>query len=337
MRLAAHVLLGICLLAGVANAQKKASEVFKNVVVLRDASQPQFMSAMSLISGSLGVGCLHCHELPYDRDTKEAKITARKMIRMTADLNATNFGGKNVVTCNTCHQGSLHPTGLPALWEKASPKAAPKINEPLPAFEEVAARYRKAVGEAEAKSIHLEGFMTTGGDPRARPFEIDASFPEQFVLNMVGAQTKMVRNGAKVWVVAPRAAQEVPLEQARAIADLFQPVKRIDQLGTATVTGIEQIEGRLYVCVDSTTATATLRLYFDKSTGLLYKARTETVNALGVEPSEILFEDYTIQNGIKMPNAITNRSTIDRVVYRFSKIEPNAKVDPAKFELPPAK
>src|SRR5664280_407066 len=84
---------------------KTAGEAMKNVVVLKDVPESEWTSTMAFISGSLGVRCEYCHATPYESDTKQTKVTARRMIQMTREINAGSFGGRQVVTCNTCHRG----------------------------------------------------------------------------------------------------------------------------------------------------------------------------------------------------------------------------------------
>src|SRR5215471_5585379 len=76
-----------------APAEKTAGEAMKNVQVLKDIPESEWNSVMALISGSLGVSCDHCHAQPFDSDTKKPKQTARAMIKMVREINATNFNG----------------------------------------------------------------------------------------------------------------------------------------------------------------------------------------------------------------------------------------------------
>jgi cytochrome c2 len=334
-------------------AGKTAGEAFKNVVILRDTPQPQFLSAMQVISGSLGVQCTYCHAQPFDSDTKPAKVTARNMIKMTLEINAKNFGGKQVVSCNTCHQGSTHAGGSPALWDKTPQQlaefkrqqqftAAPANSaaaEVLPTVDQILASYRKAVGGDQAKSLHLEGFVTTDLNSRPRPIDTYAAFPDQllFGITNAGIQSKLLINADHAWAISPQGVQDMPMEQAHQVMDLFQPVKFISSDATREVTGLEQVDGRPCFRVVSTDARAVNRLYFDQQNGLLHKVRTEYPTPLGPELVETILDDYADVAGIKMPFSIVHSALTDRVVYRFSKIEANVAVDRAKFEPPPAK
>jgi hypothetical protein len=82
----------------------------KNLKVL---TPENFMAQMQTYSAALGVetqgGCNYCHEADRSADTKPAKVKARQMIEMVADINAKFGDGKVHVTCWTCHQGSTKP------------------------------------------------------------------------------------------------------------------------------------------------------------------------------------------------------------------------------------
>ena len=65
---------------------------------------------------ALGVQCRDCHDLRnFASDEKSLKLAARDMMKMVKDLNERWFPEyeEEVVTCWTCHQGSLYPTAAP--------------------------------------------------------------------------------------------------------------------------------------------------------------------------------------------------------------------------------
>ncbi len=95
--------------------EPKAGEKFKNVKVLKDMPASQFLDAMGSFTASLGKNCDFCHVRGKDDlDDKKEKLTARKMIEMTHNINAQNFDGKMEVRCYTCHQGHNEPMSRPA-------------------------------------------------------------------------------------------------------------------------------------------------------------------------------------------------------------------------------
>lgn len=89
---------------------KPAEEVYKNIQVFKGMPAPDLMKAMQSFTRSLGVKCSFCHvEGAFDKDDKEEKQTARKMISMARQINTDNFHGHMRVTCWTCHRGSTEP------------------------------------------------------------------------------------------------------------------------------------------------------------------------------------------------------------------------------------
>jgi hypothetical protein len=100
---------------------KKASEQFKNIQVLKDLPADQLYPTMHFMSDSLGIECVDCHvgipgQVDGEKDDKQMKLKARKMIRMTMEINKANFDGYKsgpAVTCYTCHRGSRQPLTTP--------------------------------------------------------------------------------------------------------------------------------------------------------------------------------------------------------------------------------
>src|SRR5262249_32238373 len=94
----------------------------------------QLDPAMDVISGALGVGCNYCHvehgrgQPPaMDKDDKQAKRTARKMITMMQKINHDFFGDEQAVTCATCHNGRAEPRTGPPLERAAKEPEAGKV------------------------------------------------------------------------------------------------------------------------------------------------------------------------------------------------------------------
>jgi len=94
------------------NAQAKGGgkSAPKNLKVL---APENLMAQMQTFPSALGVenqgGCNFCHEADRSLDTKPAKLKARQMIELVADINAKFGDGKAHVTCWTCHRGSTKP------------------------------------------------------------------------------------------------------------------------------------------------------------------------------------------------------------------------------------
>jgi len=101
-----------------------AEQVFKNVQVLRGISVGEFMDTMGFLASSLDANCTTCHGEAavastnwdgYAADVTPAKQTARMMIIMVNAINQQYFGGKQVVTCYSCHRFGKIPKVAPEL------------------------------------------------------------------------------------------------------------------------------------------------------------------------------------------------------------------------------
>lgn len=98
----------------------------RNLKILpKDISDAKLDSIMQTYNIALGVKCNFCHvplknfpdSLDYGSDKEPMKEEARKMMRMTIDINKTNFYFDktikpeylHVVNCKTCHRGEPFP------------------------------------------------------------------------------------------------------------------------------------------------------------------------------------------------------------------------------------
>lgn len=117
--LSALVILGVA-------AVKAPSGPHRNLQVLpKDIGEKKLDSIMESYTKALGVGCSFCHSevknfpdsLDFAIDEKPMKEDARKMMRMTIEINKNNFYYDKterpeylkVVTCKTCHRGEAYP------------------------------------------------------------------------------------------------------------------------------------------------------------------------------------------------------------------------------------
>src|SRR5262245_54373911 len=99
-----------------------AEQAFKNVQApaLKGISVDDFMLTMGIMTSSLGFDCADCHEaagtdrVDWAADTPK-KVTARRMVNMVAAINRDHFGGRQVVTCWTCHRNRDRPLTTPNL------------------------------------------------------------------------------------------------------------------------------------------------------------------------------------------------------------------------------
>jgi len=114
----------------------------------------------------LSLCCGNCHtgagtSNPKWEDDPPRKRTARAMISMVQDINKTRFGGRQVVTCWTCHRGQLSPSVTPPL-DFAYGEAV--VNPPDMLARDVNAT--KTVDQIFAKLIEAEGGAAKVNAPR---------------------------------------------------------------------------------------------------------------------------------------------------------------------------
>jgi hypothetical protein len=97
-----------------------SDQAFKNVQALKGIPADDFMGTMGVMSAALGFDCSECHigagtdKVDWALDTPR-KRTARRMVEMVSSINRTHFGGRQVVTCWTCHRGRDRPPITPPM------------------------------------------------------------------------------------------------------------------------------------------------------------------------------------------------------------------------------
>ena len=176
---------------------KPAEQVYKNIQTLRGLTKSQLDGAMNFIATSLGVNCNYCHvqgtslsNWPWEKDDKPTKQIARGMIQMVFDINKGTFGGKNAISCYTCHRGRNKPISIPALaqgvqQELESKPLAIKPDEPLPTVDQILDRYVQALGGNGALEKLTSRMMkvtpVTANGPAA-PLEVYAKAPNKLLI-----------------------------------------------------------------------------------------------------------------------------------------------------------
>ena len=174
VRLSVVCLIGLSLMENRATAQEKpllAEQVFKNVRVLRGISVDDFLGTMGIMVAALQSDCADCHvgagtdNVDWAADTPR-KVMARAMVNMVANINKTNFGGRQLVTCWTCHRNRDKPLVTPNM---SAIYSAPNL-EPddvitqipgLPSAESILDKYIQASGGAQRLAA-LTSYAATG-------------------------------------------------------------------------------------------------------------------------------------------------------------------------------
>src|SRR5258705_6468538 len=222
-------LAAACLLVAVsARGQEKplmAEDVFKNIQVLKGIPVREFMNTMGFFSAATNLNCIDCHSPEseslegYAIDTPR-KQTARRMVLMVNQINQSNFGGRRLVTCYTCHRASDRPEAIPSLLDQYSvPEDDPNRVEVIPAgpvqsvkqvsADQILDKYIQAIGGAAqvARLTSLvargtyEGYDTLSAKV---PVDIVASAPNRLstIVHAQNGDSVTTYDGTHGWIAA---------------------------------------------------------------------------------------------------------------------------------------
>ena len=341
-----------------ANEGKTAEQVYKNIKVLQSTPANELNQSMHLMKGAVGLDCIDCHiEREWEKDVKPAKDVARKMIVMMNEINTRQFGGRQVVTCNTCHNGHPVPAAVP-LFPVHEPSVAPK--PAMPSVDQILAKYVEALG-GEAALRKVTGRVITGtqyiptgpGGVVPTPAAVERYLKApNLAVTIYRAPTYAIAegfDGTTAWSQnqAGRVTEPVKLDIGRAAraADLYEPLNLKRQYAQMTVRGIETVNGRdAYLVVGVPQGDKPESLYFDTQTGLLLRKQTVLPTPIGDSPFQTDFEDYRdTGSGVKVPflihmNPANPRTELAPIAtLRVIKVEDNTAIDNAKFAKPAAK
>ena len=318
------------------------------------------MDTMGFFAASTGLNCADCHVSEedwdaYAKDDRVPKRTARRMVLMVNGINKSYFGGKRGVTCWSCHRGGDKPTVTPDLAVQYSSAPPPEPDEITaeaprqPSADEILDKYVQAIGGAQ-RAAGLTSFTakgTYGGFDTAMmkvPVDIYAKAPNQFtmVVHMSEGDSTRAYDGQRGWFTLP--GFPVPLVElsggdlngARVDALLAFPA-RIKQDFTQWIVGFPVtindvdtlvVQGRL------ASGGFPVKLYFDPKTGLLVRSVRLVNSIVGMNPTQVDYEDYREINGVKVPFKWTVTWTDGRSVIELGSLQPNVPVDAAKFGKP---
>ncbi len=338
-----------------------AEQAFKDVRILRGIPVDEFMSTMGFLSAALALNCQDCHVAEsggdwarYADDTR-LKQTTRRMMVMVNTINTTNFGGRPLVTCNTCHRGSNRPNTMPSLL---SLYAEPAPDEPGEVFQQadgqpaaaaVLGRYIEALGGA-ARVSRLTSLTGAGrhrafGDAQTSRAEFFAKAPSSraVVIHAASGDTTTVVDPRAGWLAAPATDRPLPaieitrqeLEGLRLEAETLFPA-RIEGALTGWRVGFpKNIRGRDVQPVQGRTASgAVVTLCFDLDSGLLARMVRVTASPIGPIVTEVDFDDYREVEGVKVPHRWGVTWLSGRSTFEWANVRANVAIDEARFAKP---
>ncbi len=336
-----------------------AEDVFKNVPVIRGIPVDEFMDTMGMFSAALSLNCTDCHvgesSTAWERfaDETDLKIAARRMVTMVNNINRTNFGGEEFITCYTCHRGDRRPQVRPSLTVQygvpmGDPNELDIFADPAaPPAAQILDKYIAAIGGAQrvaaitsftAKGTY-EGYDT---DHTPVPVEIFARAPNQrttVVHLFEGNDSVRTFDGNAAWIAS--ADRPVPLmaltggnlDGARLDAQLSFPgrIKELFSQWKVATTVIDDSE--VQVVQGANPGKPPVNFYFDAS-GLLIRVVRVTQTSVGQVPTEISYSDYREVAGVKMPFQWVTTWTNGQTTTKLTEIQPNAAIPAARLARP---
>jgi len=329
---------------------KTADQAYKNIQVLKDAPSDQLIPAMQFITVSLGVQCDFCHlENAFEKDDKETKQTARKMMRMMFAINKDSFDGQQKVTCFACHRGARKPAAIPMINEEEGPIVSEEKlslgsnTAGLPSADEILQRYLQAIGGADAAakiSTRVQrGALTVGA--KHFPVEVLAKVPAKRVttVHFAGGDSVTGINGEEGWLSTPsRGVHDMgpsELDGARLDAVFFFPTSIKQLFKELRVQQQEQINGRVdYLVLGMRDNWPPVQLYFDQESGLLMRVLRYVQTPLGRNPVQIDYSDYREEGGVKTPYRWIVARPNTRFTIQIEQADPAAPITDDKFAKP---
>jgi photosynthetic reaction center cytochrome c subunit len=338
-----------------------AEEVFKNVQILKGIPVDEFMGTMGFFSASLGLNCTDCHgdksggDWARYADDNPRKQMARRMMQMVNTINQTNFGGRQVVTCNTCHRGTSRPNVMPSLDLLYSSPPPDEPGDPIqqaagqPPAEQILDKYLQALGGlqrvAALTSFTAKGNYIAYDDADKSPLEMYARAPGQYsiISHSRSGNITWTFDGRSAWIAAPATDKPVPvlavtgqdLDGVKLESQVFFPV-RIKEALTGWRVGIPTlINDREVNVVQGTTANGgTATLCFDVETGLVTRLVRFSNSPVGRIVTRVDYSDYREVAGVKMPFKWTVTWLDGRSTYELTSVEPNVAIDMSRFARP---
>ena len=350
---------------------QKAGDFFKNVQILKEIPANLMQPTMQFMEISLGVHCVYCHDQDNTKrelDVKPTKARARQMLQMVNAINETTFGGRQVVTCYTCHRGATKPVvvlphggGVEMPGGIANPSRQGRerpIAGQAPTVDQLLDRHIAGIGGAEnlAKVTSLSGKGTVTNYAHLDEVHQERPLPivtpvdwvvkgdkSMLVTHNANGDAITTYNAGSGWNRAGNgnAADLRPdvLDVAKLQTAIYNPAMFKQIITGMTVTGTDTI-GNLEtnVIAGRMTTLPVVKLYFDRESGKLVSVYYQQPSGFCCHAFRMDLADYTVQGGIQVPARMTVAGVRDSfVVYRLDSLQANAAVDDSRFAKPAAR
>ena len=321
---------------------------FKNVQHFSGLSELELQRTMNFMRAALGVHCDFCHVVSkeggwqWEKDDKETKVAARRMIAMVQQINQGQFAGRTVVSCYTCHRGHQRPAAVPPLPQAQPPFPTVAESTPqrdLPSADTIWQRFREAVNmPAPPVTRVLKGKRID--EKESADLEVRQKGERALVVvNWSKGHIEQALDGEQAWVrdeKGTRSFNATETARFREVVDslTFPPSTPVD----GRVTGKEAVDGHdAWVLEWAPVPGHVERLFFDVDTALLLRRDRLTLRSIGLVPERVDYADYRdVGGGRKMPATFTT-AYVDPWIgatRTFSEISLDVPVDDALFARP---
>ncbi len=324
-----------------------AGQKFKSIKVLNEMPAEQMGKVMNMMSASLGVDCKFCHasnDGDYEKEGFEHKDMARKMLKMTFDLNKNYFDSRPEINCNTCHKGISHPQ--PSFPLKPTVvEERPKQPDKKPTVDEILAKYETALGgKVNLAKITSRQIKAQRIEPDGKTFEDEEILQKGSKMSVTTIYPskqfgdyviKEIFDGTTAWKIGNKEKIELKSDETEAIkreAQLFVNPNLKEIYAKMDFRFVDKIDGReVYLVSASISETQRERLFFDAQTGLLVRRAASTPTILGNFVYQVDYADYKDFGGVKLPTTLKFAVPNIHWTRRVLEVKNNAAIDDKQF------
>lgn len=275
-------------------------QVFKNIQVFKGVPAGDLIPSMEFMAASLKLECTDCHDAKDYSIQTEMKGRAQKMILMQREINEKNFGGRNQVTCMTCHGGKEHPQGTP-LPEGISLRHMRMESAPKP--KELFAGHIAAAGNSPTPLVRT-GTLTAPNDVthKVETVALELVQAPGGKYRLTSGDRKIGSNGTDVWYGATPVSGE-PAFLFNRMGRTWLGADAFGGLESPTVVGQEKIGKDVDVVVRASrpTTSSTQELIFSPKSHLLQRLVNARRSSLGTVVTAIDYSNYKKVGGILTP------------------------------------
>jgi hypothetical protein len=218
----------------------------------------------------------------------------------------------------------------------------------MPTADQVLDHYVQAIG-GRAAWMKLNSRVSKGSieipamDNLTGTLEIHEKAPNSMlaVINLGGGVFRQGFDGTTAWSDNPRDGLRVlsggELDDARREASFYHPLELRKNYTKVTVTGIVRVnEHDTYVVEGAREKGAPDKMYFDVQSGLLVRSVNQRYTPDGLTEFQADVDDYTAQDGVKLPFTVRQSGGGSAFVIHFSEVQHNAQLADAQFAKPAA-